>query len=82
MDDDRLVILFFICINPKIINFFLRILERFIKKDLSIPITYPQMIKVVLLFICNWLVVGVGFYMLVCSIYPVPVSLVSLCGRN
>lgn len=69
-----LVILFFICINPKIINFFLRILERFVKKDLSIPITYPQMIKVVLLFICNWLVVGVGFYMLVCSIYPVPVS--------
>ena len=69
-----LVILFFICINPKIINFFLRILERFIKKDLSIPITYPQMIKVVLLFICNWLVVGVGFYMLVCSIYPVPAS--------
>ena len=28
----------------------------------------------VLLFICNWLVVGVGFYMLVCSIYPVPAS--------
>lgn len=70
-----LVILFFICINPKIINFFLRILEKFIKKkDLVIPISYGQMIKVVLLFICNWLVVGTGFYMLTCSIYPVPAS--------
>lgn len=70
-----LVVLFFICINPKIINFFLRFLEKFTKKkDLVIPITYRQMIKVVLLFICNWLVVGVGFYMLTCSIYPVPPS--------
>ncbi|MFR3423569.1 MAG: lysylphosphatidylglycerol synthase domain-containing protein [Lachnospiraceae bacterium] len=55
----------------------MKILERFIKKkDLSIPITYGQMIKVVLLFICNWLVVGVGFYMLVCFLLspPVPTS--------
>ena len=28
------------------------------------------MIKVVLLFICNWLIVGTGFYILVVSLYP------------
>lgn len=70
-----LVVIFFICINPKIINFFLRILGKMIKKqDMEIPITYGQMIKVVLLFIGNWIIVGIGFYMLACSIYPVPMS--------
>lgn len=70
-----LVIAFFVCINPKIINFFLRIMEKLIrKKDLVIPITYAQMIKVVALFIGNWLIVGIGFYMLTLSIYPVPIS--------
>ncbi len=70
-----LVILFFICINPKIINFFLGLVEKVTKKDgLVIPITYGQMIKVVLLFIGNWIIVGIGFYMLACSIYPIPAS--------
>lgn len=70
-----LVVIFFICINPKIINFFLRILGKVIKKqDMEIPITYGQMVKVVLLFIGNWIIVGIGFYMLTCSIYPVPMS--------
>ena len=67
------VIVFFICINPKVINFFLKHLGRLIKKkDMEISMTYGQMVKVVLLFIANWFVVGVGFYMLVCSIYPIP----------
>ncbi len=66
-----LVVLFFICINPKIINFFLSRLGKLMKKDdMEITITYPQMIKVVFLFILNWLVVGTGFYILVVSLYP------------
>ena len=70
-----LIVAFFICINPKIINFFLRTFGKLIKKqDMEIPITYPQMIKVVLLFIANWIIVGAGFYLLVRSIYPVPLS--------
>ena len=69
------VVVFFICINPKIINFFLRYIGKLMKKeDLEIPFSYLQMIKVVLLFVCNWLIVGTGFYMLVCSVYPIPVS--------
>lgn len=70
-----LVVVFFICINPKIINFFLKIMEKLIhKKDMQIPMTYKQMLKVVLLFIGNWLIVGIGFYMLAYSIYPIPLS--------
>lgn len=76
-----LIVVFFICINPKIINWGLRILGKVIKKDdMEIPMTYGQMIKVVLLFIGNWLIVGMGFYMLVYSIYPVPLSEALYCG--
>jgi uncharacterized membrane protein YbhN (UPF0104 family) len=70
-----LVIAFFICLNPKIINFFLGILEKITKKeDIRIPFTYLQMVKVVALFILNWLIVGTGFYILTCSMYSLPVS--------
>ena len=70
-----LVIAFFICINPKIINFFLKYLGKLFKKDnLQIPISYMQMIKVVALFVLNWMVSGTGFYLLSRSIYPVPWS--------
>ncbi len=76
-----LVALFFICINPKIINFFLKKLGKLIKKeDLEIPMTYRQMVNVVILFIGNWLIVGAGFYMLVCSIYPLPISQLLFAG--
>ena len=69
-----LVIAFFVCIHPKVINFFLGFLEKKLKKDLRIPITYPQMLKVVAMFFGNWLIVGVGFYILACSIFPIPAS--------
>lgn len=70
-----LVIAFFICLNPKIINFFLGLVEKLTKKeDIRIPFTYPQMLKVVSLFILNWLIVGTGFYILTCSMYKLPVS--------
>ena len=36
--------------------------------------SYPQILKVVLLFMLNWMAYGFGFYMLICSICPVPLS--------
>ncbi len=70
-----LIVLFFICINPRIVNFFLKYVEKLTKmQDIQLSISYGQMLKIVLLFILNWLVAGVGFYMLTCSIYPLPPS--------
>lgn len=70
-----LIVLFFVCINPRIINFFLKYVEKFTKmQDIQLSISYGQMLKIVLLFILNWLVAGAGFYMLSCSIYPIPAS--------
>ena len=66
------IVLFFVCIHPTIINFFLGILQKLTKKDnLKIPMTYPQMLKVVVLFILNWFVLGVGYYLVVYSLYPI-----------
>ena len=39
-----------------------------------IPMAYSDMLKVVILFIANWLVAGSGFFMLVHAIYPVTAS--------
>ncbi len=70
-----LIIIFFICIHPKILNLLLRFVEKVIKKDgIQIPFSYNQMLKAVLLFVINWLVVAVGFYTLIYSIYPIPFS--------
>ena len=65
-----LIAAFFVCIHPKLINLLLKLVGRLFKKELEIPMRYPQMLKVVLLFIGNWLIAGAGFYILVTSIYP------------
>ena len=65
-----LIAAFFVCIHPKIINFVLRLIGKIFKKNLAIPMKYSQMLKVVLLFIGNWLIVGFGFFILTKSIYP------------
>lgn len=70
-----LIGVFFVCIHPKILNFFLALLEKVSrKKIMRIPMSYPQILKVVLLFMLNWMAYGFGFYMLICSICPVPLS--------
>lgn len=70
-----LAVVLMILIHPRVINTLLRFLERFIKgKGLQISISYPQLLSIVGLFVCNWILVGVGFYLLVCSIYPIPFS--------
>lgn len=65
-----LIAAFFICIHPKIINAALKVIGKIFKKDLEIPMKYPQILKVVLMFIGNWLIAGFGFFMLVRSVNP------------
>lgn len=65
-----LIVAFFVCIHPKIINWVLKLIGKIFKKNLEIPMKYSQMLKVVLMFIGNWLIVGMGFFILTKSIYP------------
>lgn len=65
-----LIAAFFAAIHPRVINLVLKPIGKLAKKPLEIPMKYSQMIRVVLLFIANWLIVGVGFYILTRSICP------------
>ncbi len=65
-----LIAVFFVVIHPKVINLVLKLIGKLFKKKLEIPMKYSQMLKVVLLFIANWLIIGIGFYILAKSIYP------------
>ena len=76
-----LIALFFLCINPKVINAVLKIAGKLFKRELAIPMTYTQTLKAVLLFIGNWLIAGVGFYILVRAVYPqAELSQLLYCG--
>ena len=65
-----LIAVFFVVIHPKVINLILKFVGKLFRKKLEIPMKYSQMIKVVLLFIANWLIIGTGFYILARSICP------------
>lgn len=68
-------ILLIVIINPKCINLILRIPEHFMKsKGLQIQFSYFQMLKLVAMFMANWILVGSGFYLLVCSVIYVSPS--------
>ncbi|MBP5160356.1 MAG: flippase-like domain-containing protein, partial [Lachnospiraceae bacterium] len=70
-----MMVAFFVCIHPKVLNFFLRLLQKLIKKDdLQIPLNYIGMLKIVLMFIANWALAGFSFYMMVNMITPIPPS--------
>lgn len=75
LDDYRrltilLIAAFFVVIHPKVINALLKIICKIFKRELEIPMKYSQILKVVLMFIGNWLIVGFGFFMLVRSVNP------------
>lgn len=65
-----LIAAFFVVIHPRVINLLLKILGKIFKKELEIPMKYAQILKVALMFIGNWLIVGFGFFMLVRSVNP------------
>lgn len=65
-----LIAAFFVVIHPKIINALLKFIGKIFKKQLEIPMKYSQILKVVLMFIGNWLIVGFGFFLLVRSVNP------------
>ncbi len=66
-----LLVVFFIMINPRILEFVINFVMKIFKKPaVNIPMSYKDMFFIVLLFIGNWLVLGLGFFLLVKSLYP------------
>lgn len=65
-----LIAAFFAVIHPRVINAVLKLIGKLVKKPLEIPMKYSQMLKAVLLFVGNWLIIGAGFYILASAVYP------------
>jgi len=66
-----LLVVFFVMINPRILEFCINLGLKILKKPpVSIPMSYKDMFFIVLLFIGNWLVLGLGFFLLVKALYP------------
>jgi uncharacterized membrane protein YbhN (UPF0104 family) len=67
-----LLVLFFILIQPKILNFFsvwfLKIAKR---EPVKINVTYLQLIKIILLYVINFMIFGVAFVFFIKSIYNI-----------
>lgn len=68
------LVLLFVLINPFFIKKGMNLLLKIFKKEpVDITISYKEIFFIVLLFIFNWLVQGLGFYMLVNSIFAVEI---------
>jgi glycosyltransferase 2 family protein len=67
--------IFFIIIHPKIIgsifNFLLRIFKR---KQIILEIKYVDVLSFLFIFTINFLIAGIGFYVLANSIYPIEIK--------
>lgn len=73
-----IIITFFIlmALNPFILNKVIAFINRYRKRAFPLlrDITYDKILKVTGLYVCSWLLLGLGFFMMVNSIYPLPLK--------
>ena len=68
-----LVIFAFICLHPRFLQNLLNwILVQFKREPISLFISYSEILWILFICIVAWIVGGIGFYLFVDSIYPVP----------
>ena len=66
------LVLFFILIHPKILNYFSGVIIKIAKREpLKLTVSYIQMLKIIFLYVLNFMVFGVAFVIFINSIYPV-----------
>lgn len=66
-----LLVMFFIFINPFFVEKGMNMVLKIFKKEpVKILLTYKDMVIMLVLFISNWLVMGIGFFVLSGSLYP------------
>ena len=70
-----MVALSLVLIHPAILKFFLNlVLKTFKREPLELTSTYGQILLDTLLFLLNWLLFGVGFFLFIHSFYDCPIS--------
>jgi hypothetical protein len=66
------LVLFFIVIHPKILNYFLCVILKIAKREpLELTVSYMQILKIIFLYVMNFMVFGIAFIIFINSIYPV-----------
>jgi hypothetical protein len=64
-------ILGFICLHPRVLQKILNwTLIQFKKEPVSLSISYPDILWILLVCILSWVIGGVGFYLFVDAVYP------------
>jgi uncharacterized membrane protein YbhN (UPF0104 family) len=71
------VILAFFSIHPRVLEKMSNwVLFKFKKESISLPFSYYDVLRILLICILTWLVGGIGFYLFVKSLFPVSPSYV------
>ena len=70
-----LLVVFFIVIHPKILNYFSAIFFRITKREpVNLSLSYLQIIKLISLYVVNFMLFGVAFVLFIKSIYSISFS--------
>jgi hypothetical protein len=70
-----LLLVFFILIHPRILNYFIAIFLKIAKREpVKLNMTYYQLLKIISLYVANFMVFGIGFVLFINSIYPISFS--------
>jgi hypothetical protein len=68
-------LVFFILIHPRILNYFIAIFLKIAKREpVKLNMTYYQLLKIISLYVANFMVFGIGFVLFINSIYPISFS--------
>jgi glycosyltransferase 2 family protein len=69
------LVLFFLLIHPKILNYFSVFFFKIAKREpVQLSLSYIQLLKIIFLYVANFLIFGVAFVIFINSIYPVSFS--------
>lgn len=67
-----ILVLFFLFLNPFFMEKSINIIFKTFKKEpVKLSLTYKELLISFVLFVSNWMVMGIGFYVLVQAVYPV-----------
>ena len=70
-----LLLAFFILIHPKILNYFIAIFLKILKQEeVKLNISYFQLLKIISLYVANFMIFGISFFLFINSIYDVSFS--------
>lgn len=70
-----LLAFFFVLIHPKFLNYFSAIFHKLAKREpVLLQVSYTQILKLIFLYLANFMIFGIAFIIFINSIYPLSFS--------